>query len=124
MKVKPLKNNKRKIAAIGIFIIIALGIIFISNTYSIQEEKAKEIEIVNEEVKTENETTKITAEVINQTGSDYNLKYIEVKIMDEEKEIILPAYVGETIKDNESKILDVTYDKEIESNNVSFEIKK
>lgn len=123
MKVKPF-NIKNVLITLSIISVIIIGIIFISNTYSVKEEKPTDLIITNDKVTKENGTTKISAEVINQTGEEYALKYINVKVISEGNEIILPAYVGDTIKDNTSKKLDVTYDKELEVSSVTYEIKK
>lgn len=123
MKVKPF-NIKNVLITLSVISVIIIGIIFISNTYSVKEEKPTDLIITNDKVTKENGTTKISAEVINQTGEEYALKYINVKVISEGNEIILPAYVGDTIKDNTSKKLDVTYDKELEVSSVTYEVKK
>ncbi len=126
MKIKPFKkDNKSKLVVLSICAFIVVGLIFIASSYSIKSSTTVD-ELLFSNLKVNNNGEfHATVNVSNKTGSDYNLKYINVIVINNGVEIKLPTYIGNVIKNNETKILDVKYNNELKDiSEITYEVKR
>ena len=71
--------------------------------------------------------SRIIVELTNNTDNDYSLKEYSITIKDKENKVLatMPGYVGESIKKDEKKYLDVSIDRDLSKvAMIEYEVKK
>ena len=75
----------------------------------------------NASLEYENNITTFEVDVTNNHPNEYNLKYIEILFMDEEKNVNkMIGYIGNSIKQDETKKITARIDKDL-TNSISLE---
>lgn len=93
----------------------------------VKDQKVDGLDMKNTSLVITDGISKLETEVINNTGSDYELKEFTIIIKDsEDKTIIeLPGYVGEVIKNGETKKINSSVDIDLSNaKKVEYSVKK
>ncbi len=93
----------------------------------IKDQEIDGLKLTNTSLIYENGISKLETTVENNTGSDYNLVEFSIIVKDEnDKEIIvLPGYVGETIKNGEIKKINSSTDMDLsKAKKIEYSVKK
>ena len=123
--------NKKNIGILVLLIVIT-GVILViignsiaTNESSVLREQEVESLVFKEaEIKYENGISKLEVEVENK-GEDISLKYIDIKVEKENENIRLIGYIGDSIRSNETKLIEASVDKDItDITNITYTIVK
>lgn len=98
-----------------------------TNENVIKNQNVDGIEFTNTSLIITNGVSRLTATVTNKTGSDYNLNEYDITIYDKDGNIIIiiPGYIGEVIKKDESKNLDTSVDIDLSNAaSITYIVKK
>ena len=144
---KYLKNKNVIIATITITLIIILAFLIFRDTKEDKKPKAKDkeemISITDPEIMKNQKVdgmdinnvlfviqdgkSRLMAEIVNNTESDYKLKQYIVTIKDKDNKVLgtMHGYVGEEIKVGETRNLDVSIDRDLsQATTIEYEVEK
>lgn len=99
----------------------------VTATDVIKDQKVDGIEMTKTSLVVEKGVSRLTTKVTNNTGSDYKLNEYVIKITDAKGTLIatIPGYVGDTIKNGETRIIDSKIDQDLSSaTKIEYEVKK
>ncbi len=125
--------QKYKIPTIIVSCVLLIGIIFVigksiadPNSGYLRNQMVDGLSFENADIVSENGITTFTAEVYNESGEDYELKDISIKITsDSDKETTLVGYIGEKLEKDQGKYIRASIDEELEDiTNIQYTINK
>ena len=107
------------------FLLVVIGKSMATEESSIlREQEVGSLVFKNAKLDYENGISKLEVEVENK-GEDLNLKYIDIKVEKENENIRLIGYIGDSIKSNETKLIEASVDQDItDITNITYTIVK
>jgi len=123
--------NKRNIGILVLLIVIT-GVILVIAGKSIATEESSVLRdqevgnlvFKNAKIEYKEGISKLEVEVENKE-KEMNLKYIDITVEKENESIRLIGYIGDTIKENETKLIEASVDKDIQDiTNITYAIVK
>ena len=129
--VEIIKNNKKTAIILGsIFLVIIVGLI-IGRSFSdpnsgyLRNQTVDGLSFENATLEYKAGVTTFEAKVYNESGSEYTLKTINVILDSSSKTTTLTGYIGESLENEEGKILRISIDDDLsDSNKLTYKINK
>lgn len=129
--VEIIKNNKKTAIILGsIFLVIIVGLI-IGRSFSdpnsgyLRNQTVDGLSFENATLEYKDGVTTFEAKVYNESGSEYTLKTINVILDSSSKTTTLTGYIGESLENEEGKILRISIDDDLsDSNKLTYKINK
>ena len=126
-----IKENKRQAIILGsIFLIAIVGLIIgVSfsnpNTGYLRNQTVDGLSFENATLEYKDGVSTFEAKVYNESGSDYSLKTINVILDSNSKTTTLTGYIGESLENEEGKILRISIDDDLsDSTKLTYKINK
>lgn len=131
-KVKEIiKKNKRITIILGSVLIVVIAALILNNTLSnpntgyLRNQTVDGLSFEDATLEYKEGVSTFTAKVYNESGSEYNLKNITVELSSKTKETKLTGYIGETLENEEGKILKISVDQDLsDSSSLTYKINK
>ena len=102
------------ILVVGIIFVIIGNSIATSDSTVLRNQEVDNLLFENASLEYENNISTYTVDVTNKQDNIYNLKYINIKIKDEENnEYTLIGYIGDYLNSNETRKITASIDKDI-----------
>ena len=123
--------NKKNIGILVLLIVIT-GVILViignsiatNESSALREQEVESLVFKEAEIKYENGISKLEVEVENK-GEEISLKYIDIKVEKENENIRLIGYIGDSIRSNETKLIEASVDNDItDITNITYTIVK
>lgn len=109
------------ILAVGILLVVVGNSIASPNSTILKDQVVENLSFKNASLEYENNITTFEVDVTNNHPNEYNLKYIEILFMDEEKNVNkMIGYIGNSLKKDETKKITARIDKDL-TNSISLE---
>ena len=129
--VEIIKNNKKTAIILGsVFLVVIVGLI-IGRTFSdpnsgyLRNQTVDGLSFENATLEYKDGVTTFEAKVYNESGSEYTLKTINVILDSSSKTTTLTGYIGESLENEEGKILRISIDDDLsDSNKLTYNINK
>ena len=129
--VEIIKNNKKTAIILGsVFLVVIVGLI-IGRSFSdpnsgyLRNQTVDGLSFENATLEYKDGVTTFEAKVYNESGSEYTLKTINVILDSSSKTTTLTGYIGESLENEEGKILRISIDDDLsDSNKLTYKINK
>ena len=96
-----------------------------SNTGYLRNQTVSGLSFEDANITYDNGVTTFTAKVYNESGSEYTLKTINVILDSSNKTTTLTGYIGESLENEEGKILRISIDDDLsDSTKLTYKINK
>ena len=130
--VESLKENKKSLIILSCLIVLSVVMLIFGktvadpNTGYLRNQVVDGLSFENANISYENGITTFIVEVYNESGDIYSLKTIDVSFKDKnDKETILPGYIGDTLEVEEGKYLKASIDQDLSDTiSISYKINK
>ncbi len=129
--VEIIKNNKKTAIILGsVFLVVIVGLI-IGRSFSdpnsgyLRNQTVDGLSFENATLEYKDGVTTFEAKVYNESGSEYTLKTINVILDSGSKTTTLTGYIGESLENEEGKVLRISIDDDLsDSNKLTYKINK
>ncbi len=130
--IESLKENKKSLIILSCLIVLSV-VMFIfgktvadPNTGYLRNQVVDGLSFENANISYADGITTFMVEVYNESGDIYSLKTIDVSFKDKnDKETILPGYIGDTLEVEEGKYLKASIDQDLSDTiSISYKINK
>ena len=129
--IEMIKENKKQASILGsVFLVVIVGLIIgvsFSNPNSgyLRNQTVDGLSFENATLEYKDGVTTFEAKVYNESGSEYTLKTINVILDSSSKTTTLTGYIGESLGNEEGKILRISIDDDLsDSNKLTYKINK
>ena len=129
--IEMIKENKKQASILGsVFLVVIVGLIIgvsFSNPNSgyLRNQTVDGLSFENATLEYKDGVTTFEAKVYNESGSEYTLKTINVILDSSSKTTTLTGYIGESLENEEGKILRISIDDDLsDSNKLTYKINK
>lgn len=129
--VEIIKRNRKQAIILGsIFLVVIVGLIIgISfgepNSGYLRNQTVDGLSFENATLEYKDGVTTFEAKVYNESGSKYTLKTINVILDSGSKTTTLTGYIGESLENEEGKVLRISIDDDLsDSNKLTYKINK
>ena len=129
--IEMIKENKKQAIILGsVFLVVIVGLIIgvsFSNPNSgyLRNQTVDGLSFENATLEYKDGVTTFEAKVYNESGSEYTLKTINVILDSSSKTTTLTGYIGESLGNEEGKILRISIDDDLsDSNKLTYKINK
>jgi len=124
------RNRKQAIILGSVFLVVIVGLI-IGRTFSdpnsgyLRNQTVDGLSFENATLEYKDGVTTFEAKVYNESGSKYTLKTINVILDSSSKTTTLTGYIGESLENEEGKVLRISIDDDLsDSNKLTYKINK
>ena len=130
--IESLKENKKSLIILSCLIVLSVVMLIFGktvadpNTGYLRNQVVDGLSFENANISYADGITTFMVEVYNESGDIYNLKTIDVSFKDKnDKETILPGYIGDTLEVEEGKYLKASIDQDLSDTiSISYKINK
>lgn len=130
--IESLKENKKSLIILSCLIVLSVVMLIFGktvadpNTGYLRNQVVDGLSFENANISYADGITTFMVEVYNESGDIYSLKTIDVSFKDKnDKETILPGYIGDTLEVEEGKYLKASIDQDLSDTiSISYKINK
>lgn len=130
--IESLKENKKSLIILSCLIVLSVVMLIFGktvadpNTGYLRNQVVDGLSFENANISYADGITTFMVEVYNESGYIYSLKTIDVSFKDKnDKETILPGYIGDTLEVEEGKYLKASIDQDLSDTiSISYKINK
>lgn len=130
--IESLKENKKSLIILSCLIVLSVVMLIFGktvadpNTGYLRNQVVDGLSFENANISYADGITTFMVEVYNESGDIYSLKTINVSFKDKnDKETILPGYIGDTLEVEEGKYLKASIDQDLSDTiSISYKINK
>lgn len=130
--IESLKENKKSLIILSCLIVLSVVMLIFGktvadpNTGYLRNQVVDGLSFENANISYVDGITTFMVEVYNESGDIYSLKTIDVSFKDKnDKETILPGYIGDTLEVEEGKYLKASIDQDLSDTiSISYKINK
>lgn len=130
--IESLKENKKSLIILSCLIVLSVVMLIFGktvadpNTGYLRNQVVDGLSFENANISYADGITTFMVEVYNESGDIYSLKTIDVSFKDKnDKETILPGYIGDTLEVEEGKYLRASIDQDLSDTiSISYKINK
>ena len=131
--IETIKRNRKQAIILGsVFLVVIVGLIIgrtltfsDPNSGYLRNQTVDGLSFENATLEYEDGVTTFEAKVYNESGSEYTLKTINVILDSSSKTTTLTGYIGESLENEEGKVLRISIDDDLsDSNKLTYKINK